>query len=124
MIKPTYVTPEQAKLLKEKGFDVITEFMYGSQVVPQLEEYNRTRYDIYKDYYYAPEQWQVVEWLRVKHGIHIEVGFDAWNKETYDFSICIKGRKDYHYDDFTQYDSPQEATSAAFDYILKELKLC
>lgn len=63
----------------------------------------------------------ICKWLRDKYGIHIEVYFDAWNKETYDFSISIKGRKDYHYDDIIQYNTVEDTYLAAFDYILKEL---
>jgi len=99
-IKPTYVTLEQAKLLKKKGADIECKTAYESNSI----------------FYSRPEQWQVVEWLRVKHGIWVWV-------ENYNDKISYVPQipkadlpKVLGY-----YHSPQEAYSAAFDYILNNL---
>jgi hypothetical protein len=121
-VEPTYVTFEQAKWLKEKGFDSITAFMYGNQNVPQLEKYNETRYIIYGDYYLAPEQWRVVEWLRVNHGIWVYVSINGLDK-TFNFNIHNYKQKGSLGNIINGgFNSPQEAYSAAFDYI-KEKEL-
>jgi len=137
-IKPTYVTWEQARLLKEKGFDEscyrtynlrkelspfpITENMGGEKVDPLDYKWNNS--SIHPSNITAPEQWQVVEFLRVNHGIWVEVGVgNLFHKDK--FYILIK---EYNIDRWnltsltndlhSPYDSPQEAYSAAFDYIL------
>jgi hypothetical protein len=142
----TYVTFEQAKLLKEKGFDQninsawfnrVGNFLGicnikedGTQVTysntySSAELVTREYYNECCSYKYcAPEQWQVVEWLRVNHGIWIEVtsGNMCWS--LWAFSIHEKGLTFIKYCSNTHnqfYDSPQEAYSGAFDYILKEL---
>jgi hypothetical protein len=121
-IQPTYVTFEQAKLLKEKNFNIDVKSYYTTS-----EEFTP------KDYYYygneinynspindinningtisRPEQWQVVEWLRVNHGVWIEVYYDNSNEEYY---MVLNGEE-------YKFKSPKEAYSAAFNYILKEL---
>jgi len=165
-IEPTYATFEQAKWLKEKGF--LDKNIYGEIRLSQSNFYDpngilhhirdafgEKSFDL-KDCYNAPEQHQVVEWLRVNHGIWIELrmGKDS-NSVWFDYDIfsTIKPRKDdelgeegveYEEDPNerflnwdtthdslidekfevftkTSHDSPQEAYSAAFDYILKNL---
>ena len=59
-IDPQYVRFDTAKLLKEKGFANI-QIDYGlNQMLNQSN---------------PPEQWQVVEWLRVNHGIWVYTDF-------------------------------------------------
>jgi hypothetical protein len=70
------------------------------------------------DNYSAPEQWQVVEWLRVNHGIwvYVKLGFGhefVIQKTAVPFEII--------YTDGT-FKSPMEAYSAAFEHI-KEYNL-
>jgi hypothetical protein len=145
-IKPTHTTFEQAKLLKDKGFDNIEcsgyyhvnegyEKGYSFCHSKMIEQYNNG--------ILAPEQWQVVEWLRVNHGIWILIL--PQDKSAVDFRIdkskypnhalffsIIKYEEDCSCkelintsDDkgevFFHFDSPQEAYSAAFDYILNIL---
>jgi signal peptidase I len=98
-IKPTYVTFEQAKLLKEKGFEV-KEVRGG---------------------YLVPEQWQVVEWLRVKHGIWTVVNWGTNNDEVVWYYGISKIGINSAFMEKPYYKTPQEAISAAFDYCLKEL---
>jgi hypothetical protein len=117
-IKPTYVTFEQAKWLKEIGFDLFTEAWYHRDT--KRFNLNSLRFSINKltDNYAAPEHWELVEWLRVNHGIWIEihgwtnqpVGNETW-KECY--QSFINGDAT----DVSIFKTPQEAYSAAFDYI-------
>ncbi len=106
-IKPTHVTFEQAKWLKEKGFDFYVPNIYNEKVLS------------------TPEQWQVVEWLRVEKDIYVVSHFNTlFLKGKYNIlihkislqTICPMPNKIQ-----SGYDSPQEAYSAAFDYILNNL---
>jgi hypothetical protein len=118
----TYVSFEQAKWLKEKGFKGRSRYYGGSGElveVPNIIEsgnYRHTNNEMQRFRWEAPEQHQVVEWLRVNHGI--------W--------ICVNKSKDaedngwfhYYVDNKWSaklYDTPQEAYSAAFDYVLNNL---
>jgi len=119
-IKPTYVSFEQAKLLKEKGFDVITNKLYyynGSDFITLINK-NSENFG-----FSAPEQWQVLEYLRVNHGIHITLttyalGYQYRLNNTPDPKTW---HIDKRYDCKNDFKTPQEAYSGAFDYILKEL---
>jgi hypothetical protein len=118
-IKPTYVTFEQAKKLKDKGFDLICHNWYSKQGFLYL---NQTGFsDNSKTYRFsAPEQWQVVEWLRVNYNIEMWVapfiheGFFETPK-TYSYFIYSDAGWE---NDGVDFESPQEAYLAAFDYIL------
>jgi len=137
----TYVTFEQAKLLKEKGFDVICKkkcFLdkEDNEVTDEFifNKYNNhltEELDVIKSVWAIstiprPEQWQVVEWLRINHGIWITVA-NVYSEYTHwAFTIGKNGkgqivpfRQDQDKSDY--FKIPQEAYSAAFDYILKEL---
>lgn len=69
----------------------------------------------------APEQWQICEWLRINHGIWINVNWypeneiNKWNS-TID---KIGNFKQLAY--LKDFNSPQEAYSAAIDYVLNNL---
>lgn len=129
-IKPTYVTFEQAKKLKEKGFDIRVKSFYDS-----VKELNTIENDemntkgfanrhLSKGEYSAPEQWQVIEWLRVKYGIWIEAGYGFHSSGFYWLITLIKEKKSKHSENDAfqpSFSSPHEATSAAIDYILDKL---
>ena len=140
-IEPAYVTFEQAKWLKDKGFDTNVKSYYTTS-----EEFTP------KDYYYfgneinynspindvntingtisRPEQWQVVEFLRINHGIWVytySVAPYIADDEDYPKIVWVsKVQKFKEFDIFIDTDndlavnhhhSPQEAYRAAFDYI-------
>jgi hypothetical protein len=138
-IKPTYITFEQAKWLKEKGFDESCRMLINGAYEPFHLNLIETQYFqnnsvLLKDCYSAPEQWQVVEWLRFNHDIWVSVikidGFqdlyyytitgssEFFNNgrtitvEEWDDETCDKMGYNNKY-----FNSPQEAYSAAFDYI-------
>lgn len=106
-IKPSYVSFNTAKRLKEKGFNVPTKYRFNPDKLFENEsldviDWNRLGFTS------RPEQWQVVEWLRVKYDIWIEVYYDNNKKEYY----TVLNGEEYIFQ------SPQEAYSTAFDYIL------
>ena len=133
-----YVTFEQAKLLKEKGFDEacyrtynynkelspfpITENMGGEKVDPLNYKWNNSA--IHPSNITAPEQHQVIEWLLLKHGIWIVVSISRYgvfycnilqNQKTKNLDIPMTYEMICQLNDFN---SPQETYSFAFDYIL------
>jgi hypothetical protein len=107
-IKPTYVTFEQAKRLKEKGFDIDCKKYSSDGIGTPISGFVHQGVK-------APEQWQVVEWLRVKHGIHIAVNLDLSNTQDFDFRIQ---KPNYLKLSEKKFKTPQQAYSVAFDYIL------
>jgi hypothetical protein len=119
-IKPAYVTREQAKWLKEKEFDLPT-YAYYSGLNFYTGEYKNHSQTTIGDtpmhkmligYTSAPEQWQVVEWLRVNHGIWVSIRVSN-NK----FNLLVTNLSgDILFND-SAFNTPQEAYSAAFDYI-------
>jgi hypothetical protein len=126
----TYVTWEQAKLLKEKGFEVMVSAYFQDN---GKEELIQNKYPANYNSIYSvgvthsrPEQWQVVDWLRVNHGIWVSGRRSCViiNNEAFDKfmpTIEFVPQTEFDIDNLTSFDTPQEAYSAAFDYILKEL---
>ena len=116
-----YVTFKQAKWLKEKGLnkdslEIECNQGYDFRGDGTNMVYNG-RHIEHSLFYSAPEQWQVVEWLRVNHGIWICI------KLRYGYEFIIQKTEfpfEIIYRDGT-FKSPQEAYSAAFDYILNDL---
>jgi hypothetical protein len=82
----------------------------------------------YFETYSAPEQHQVIEWLLLNYGIWVYVNLEA---QLDSYSYFIKGKdKDFPINKIIKhgypkygkwYNSPQEAYSAAFDYVLNNL---
>jgi hypothetical protein len=137
MIQPTYVTFEQAKKLKELGLSaksdkywvMMTKDEYTEMSDVQLEDLDYsigiggnlviTKY----------QQWQVVEWLKVQHGIWVFPEYQFGRKKwlfnitllNY-FDEALKIQEQYYKDlGEVDYDTTQEAYSAAFDYVLNNL---
>jgi hypothetical protein len=69
------------------------------------------------EYFTAPEQWQVVEWLRVNHGefVSTEIYLGKYRYVIYKANNPHSCRTPWR--DNKLFNSPQEAYSAAFDYI-------
>ncbi len=164
-IEPTYVSFEQAKLLKEKGFNIsLYNFYYqeksnSTPVLTSGAEYQSDRdckwdwnlnggesgnqssvipypNDTKGIYTSAPEQWQVVEWLRLNHGIWVYASpyysrpddnktgkwiFEGFEPEVYFIKELEVGEEIATTFFLATYEHPQKAYSVAFDYILKEL---
>jgi len=133
-IKPTYVTFEQAKLLKEKGFDEITKATYQYQNLETNCDYDEFKNSLFTYDHFeisAPEQWQVVDWILYNYNYHIELGPSIHTKLVWYYYIhkiekgfVVTGLEHPNIDlpkDVPYYSSKQEAYSAAFDYIFNNL---
>lgn len=130
-----YVTFEQAKWLKEKGFDIECKYYYDlklKELTFHVEDYWKNS-EIENGYpkgvfeklgkfpmISAPEQHQVVEWLIVNYSLWISC-YPTSNPLKCQFRIYKNdnGVMGQVYDDYMgkEFNSPQEAYSAAFDYI-------
>jgi hypothetical protein len=103
-----YVRFDTAKLLKEKGFANI-QIDYGlNQMLNQSN---------------PPEQWQVVEWLRVNHGIWIYTRPILDEDGEWIFQGYIKLMNDFRAKEYRckLCREPQEATEAGILYVLNDL---
>jgi len=129
-IEPTYTTFEQSKLLKEKGIEIPTdECLFFVDDINNHEEHqikNRDDvfdggigYNVAENEYRVYHQWELVEWLRVKHSIWISVQpNEPFTDNDWCNNIFINLKLQFA---FEGYSSPQEAYSAAFDYVLNNL---
>ena len=102
------------KRLSEKGYKHYTE-----NTVEELDELLNNHSDIITEYAH------LCEWLRVNHGIFIHLSYVCWsllNKEAFTphiaFILSDNGSSDAKRIMLSNENSPQEAYSAAFDYIL------
>jgi hypothetical protein len=128
-ITSTHVTFEQAKVLKEKGFD-LEVIKYWNGIGKYFDFKNYFNWNQSKDFISIPEQWQVIEWLRFNHGIWIAITSHSSGCYYPKLQIC----SDDVWDDYElrnkvlsgnrelfEFISPQDAYSAAFDYVLNKL---
>ncbi len=119
-IQPTYITFEQAKFLYSIGAKFQCDGNYytneGRDGLCQIYSprwkniYGGKNPDIPRS-----QHWEVIEWLRVKHEIHIK--YEPTIKEMYQFYV-------YHLGSWIHIDCVNiisEGYSAAFDYVLKNL---
>ena len=131
-IKPTYVTFEQAEKLKEKRFDVKVNTFFDLLSGNQIDNAPLGNYNLTKQSISIPEQWQVIEWLRVNHGIWINIEPEEYGQYYYvKLNVCSQELwedLDKRHEVITahrkfnnEHKTPQEAYSAAFDYILNDL---
>ena len=120
MIEPTYATFEQSKFFKEKGFNIPLSKVYNT-----LGELWDSHYQTMSNNdvdsgasCVAPEQWQVCEWLRVEKGIWVGVMPDIGMDLIYTYKIySVEVGVERCLANGNNYDTPQAACSAAFDYI-------
>jgi hypothetical protein len=124
-IKPAYVTFEQAKFIRYP-FLTDTGYSFSGKTIQR-------KYIITDGWINRPEQWQVVEWLRINHGIIVLVlpdnkdDFIDTRKVIYTpviYRVCEGLHnlykeliRDKEGNSIKYFNSPQEAYSSAFDYI-------
>jgi hypothetical protein len=134
-MKAHYITFAQAKWLKEKKFNEWCNSFYNYNKKVKYGDSNfysfkRKIKNYNSEVYKRPEQWLVVEWLRVNHGIWVEArhiktfGVNRfhliiwkYDKENFYTIHCDNSNNGMGY---KVWDTPQEAYSAAFDYILQQ----
>ena len=93
-LEPTYVTFEQAKWLKEKGYKSKSRYYDGSGKlvsVPNISgnDYRHTNNYMQRFRWEAPEQWEVVEWLRINHNLWVEAPYSYNDGNVYCWSIVL-----------------------------------
>ena len=121
MITEDYVSYEVAKLLNEKGFEILTDKVYDNQnkldyqnVVCWLEKR--------LPYISAPTHQMVMKWLREEKKIYIRIIEDAFG-ENYHFEIYSKNpniKMNYYVPNY--YESTYEdAVESALKYVLVNL---
>ena len=140
MIKEAYVSPETAKLLKEKGFEghsIITIYdeNAANAYIKELQEkhlpYSSDDPKLKEFYYTQPTLQMAMKWLREMHDIHIELN---WNKgnQLYNFSIWKSGKyqpeissldlwRIYKDDNYLGEWNYEKAAEEAIQYSLKNL---
>jgi hypothetical protein len=124
-----YTTLDQSKVLKEKGFDEECRMCVedGDDRPLPFDCGRELHKNSLHPYYSAPEQWVVVEWLRINHDIWVSVGVGSLFHGDKFFILIKKYNIDrweltpLDNESHSPYDTPQEAYSAAFDYILNNL---
>jgi hypothetical protein len=128
-IKPHYTTFEQSQLLKEKGLVAKSDRYWVKMSKDSYTEMTDWRLeDLDSDIGIGGnlvitkyQQWQVVEWLLLKYGIWVGVNPLLNNKFFYNIiDLKSKSLLPINSGDESNYNytSPQEAYSAAFDYII------
>jgi hypothetical protein len=136
-IELAFVSFEQAKLLKEKRIEIPTEeCFYVKDEINNIEEHqikNRDvvynggiNYIVLKNEYRVYYQSEFLEWLRINHGIWISVrrSYVIINNEAFDkYMSTIEFITEIKCDitDLQSFDTPKEAYSAAFDYVIRNL---
>jgi len=120
-MEPHYVTFEQAKKLKEKGFDyMVNNYFQDNGRQEYFQPQYRANYNSSVSAgltHSRPEHWQVINWLLEKHGIWVSTSILRDNEWHY----TIRRRDNNWSIEFPSnrvFKTPQEAYSAAFDYIL------
>jgi len=125
-VNPTYITFEQAKSLKKKDLKIDTEeVLFYRDEVNNIEEHqikNREviyngglTYKVDENEYRIYHQWELVEWLRINQDVWISV-LECNDKSGFYWRILsLPGPSS------ATFNSPQEAYSAAFDYIIKHI---
>ena len=132
MITEDYVSFETAKLLKEKGFNEMTELAYGL-------EHGNIRSDLPVSYwrnseigeykFSCPTLQMAIKWLRKNYNIEIEISSNYENTEhnSIEYSAIVTKyifggeAKTYPILNPSRYDSYELAEEAAIKYCLENL---
>ena len=130
MIKEVYCSFEVSKLLKEKGFNWHTEYVYtldGTGSTPHKIGNWRAKSNIQK-----PTQQMAMRWLR-EHGLHInapisydysvdadENEVDRWTFYIFEIYSSYSGNLIYT-EEVNEYNSYEETVEAAIKYCLENL---
>lgn len=132
-IMEEFVSFEVAKLLKEKGFNERTEFLYENEKTKLIESYV-TNSMLGPECCSAPTQQVALRWLREIHKINITVtpnlyettfafdvykqGIDGWERMEGDTDLVYTG-EDPLWENYPTY---EEAANNGIKYVLKIIK--
>ena len=112
MITEDYVNSKQAQKLKEKGFDGECTTAYQPEDNDTFHSDHPENWNIYKDTISIPTHQMVLKWFRKKNNIHIYIE----HYEDGGYSFMVRDHIDPN-----MYDTHEEATNAAIDYVLDNL---
>ena len=123
MITEDYVSFDTAKLLKEKGFDEMTELAYGL-------EHGHIRNDLPVNYwrnseigeykFSCPTLQMAMKWLREVHKIHVVIyPYGDYSCDNYQFDVYKDNRLVVSKDD--GYITYEQSCEAAIKYCLENL---
>lgn len=124
-----FVTYEQAKDLKELGFDWDCNFIYyltyHNHNKPIFQLFETTDYYGVEKYWFAPTLSQAKKWLREIYGIDVDIDsvyhrLDTGDKVMYGLRIGVQ--RTFQREFYRNYDSYEEALSVGIDQALKLLK--
>jgi hypothetical protein len=95
ILKPNIVSFETAKLLQEKGFIVNCQFLY---VTGKYRIYFEKEGDLFNngfpsiqkpiEWLFAPEHWQVFEWMENQHKIQVFPDYFFYDRFYYGIKFC------------------------------------
>jgi hypothetical protein len=138
-IEPHYVDFDTAELLNQKGWNINTGpncwvKTLDGDIIHNHDRKDCAEHDRCKQYLMQPEQWRVVEWLRINHGIWISVDWMTRTKPYHSGYFChLRGTVEPLNDDnfivinhtllpgYEVFTLPQEAYSAAITYCLEKI---
>lgn len=130
MITEDYVSYETAKLLKEKGFDEACHAFYddGHMHILKFVQnglWNNAGVVANNGICVAPTLQMVTKWLRKKHNLHCDIGYDDldwfWNIISVSKDVPIGDRPKIIVNGYACNKSPEEAIEAAIKYCLENL---
>lgn len=120
MIQEDYVSFETAKLLKEKGLEVIQTTYYDKDgKVGTYKNWFESQRFIPPPVCPRPTQALVLKWLRVTHKVYIYIPFTGIGGMFEEYNYQLK--RDLFTTGGQRYKTPEEATEAAIQYTLNNL---
>ena len=126
MIQEDYVSFETAKLLKEKGFDELTELSYELSTGYPKKVPCRNTLDA--EYVSKITIQMAMKWLREEHHLHCNSDYDiilGWYCQITSLTETVEydyeEMKHYHPDNDHGFSSPEQACEAAIKYCLENL---
>ncbi len=122
-IKEQKVGFDNAKLLKEKGFDCLCSFAFNGAYEPHHLNiielfFKQSNSELIEKIFTAPTQQLALDWIRINFNIHITI--TSISQESWQFHITRIGDRlgeNYGEDFYT----PEEAKEAAINYVLTKL---
>ena len=116
---------DNAKLLKEKGFDVVTKGLFFDGELNSTVEAKNSDFESSR-YFSAPTQQVAIDWIWINFGIHIEIQHDGTFSH-FTYKLCklnknnIKTEPHYLHPFGEGFHTPEEAKEATINYVLTKL---
>ena len=121
-MKEDFVTYEQAKTLKELGFDWECNQLYHAYDPNNIYESLYTNHNCFKKSYSAPTLAQAQKWFYKNHNIWIEISDYSKLNPDWGYKFTIITPTDDGEASKSDYNDPFEALSAGINIVLELLK--